>query len=220
MNGRKSVQAPKAPKAESSKPAQKPVEVAKPKVQDEFVPAAKVADRPPVAPASHAPALKPPQAVVEAFKTPKNPVALQGDRGFAPVEMPSARDLEGSVAVRFEANKGQPDVALQAGGKLALTYDPERTPLKGSANGIPAYGVTAFVRLEPSGKIVEKPAVAFEQSSGRVLGMPYAVPVVVDIPKGTTGVTVWFRQFAGGDRPPAEAWDSNYGRNYSFQVHP
>jgi len=160
----------------------------------------------------------PPAAPPDPFKPPANLTALTGDRGFVGVLQPSQQELASATSVRFSQNRGAPSVELRAGGRMLITYDPARTQLFGSANGLPAYGVTAYVRLEPSGQVMEKPAVAFEQTSSRVLGMPYAAPVLVDLPQGTTGVSVWFRQFSAGDRPPAEAWDSNYGQNYHFNV--
>jgi hypothetical protein len=39
------------------------------------------------------------------------------------------------------------------------------------------------VQFQPSGKIIERPAVGFEQTSSRVLGQPYAAPVLIDIPR-------------------------------------
>jgi len=156
--------------------------------------------------------------IADAYRTPSNLVALSGSSGFLPVEVPTKERLAGSVPVKFEAGRGTPDAKLAAGGKMALSYDPGRSSLTGSANGMPSYGVTAFIRLEPSGKVIEKPAVAFEQTPSRLLAMPNAVPVVVDLPPGTTGVSVWFRQFAAGDQAPRESWDSNYGNNYHFDV--
>ncbi len=152
------------------------------------------------------------------YRPPEQLYALVGDRGFVRVQQPSAEQRAKAVELLFEEGKGQPGAQLKAGGKLVIVYDPDRTKVYGSANGVPSYGVQAFVRLEPGGQIIEKPCIGFEQADGRILGIPYSAPVLVELPKGTTGVTLWFRQFSYGDRTGAEAWDSNFGHNYRFEI--
>lgn len=204
---------PAEPAAPAAGAVTKPAPVS---AKDVHVSAPKSGNGPVAAPAAQHVVVPPTGNVLGSV--PANLTALEGQRGFVRVEQPTRAQLEGAVAMSFEQGKGQPSVALKAGGRFLLSYDPRRTPYTGSANGVPAYGVTAYVQLQPSGKIIEKPAIAFEQTSARVLGQPYAAPVLIELPAGTTGVSVWFKQFSYGDRPPAEGWDSNYGQNYNFAV--
>lgn len=138
--------------------------------------------------------------------------------GYTAITQPTAAQMKGAAAMEFKQGQGQPAVELKAGGKFLLTYDPARTPVTGSAAGFPAYGVTAYVQFQPSGEIVERPALGFEHTPNRILGQPWAAPVLVEIPEGTTGVSIWFKQFSGGDRPPEERYDSNWSQNYNFPV--
>ena len=206
---------PSEPAAPASGAVTKPASTS---ARDTHVAAPKPAPGRPVTNPAPAHVVVPPTGNVVGSQLPASLTALDGQRGFVRVDQPTKAQLDGAVAMSFEEGKGQPNVELKAGGKFLLTYDPKRSQYTGYANGIPSYGVTAYVQLQPSGKIIEKPAVAFEQTSSRVLGQPYSAPVLIDLPAGTTGVSVWFKQFSYGDRPPAEGWDSNYGQNYNFQV--
>lgn len=106
---------------------------------------------------------------------------------------------------------GAPVVSdIKAGGKLVVEYDAERSPIPG--------GVTAFIEFKPSGKRIEAPAVGFKiQGGGQPSPQPFTVPVAVDVPRGTTTVSMWFRQFEAAEQAQ-EAWDSNFGRNYNLEV--
>lgn len=129
-----------------------------------------------------------------------------------PVQAPEAK-------IAFGADWEEPFTGkLVAGGRLVLEYDPARASLRNTHNGHPAWGVDAFVKLVPSGKIIETRAVDFVVTdSGHRTPVAKAVPVSVTIPKGTTEVQVWFRNWTGASNP-AEQWDSNYGGNYCFKV--
>lgn len=100
---------------------------------------------------------------------------------------------------------------LVSGGQVTLSYDPSRAQLRHKNGEKPAWGVQAFVKLVPSGQLVEQPAVDFNGSGAK------ARPVTVELPKGTTEIQVWFKNWAASDKP-AEAWDSNFGLNYKFAV--
>ena len=148
---------------------------------------------------------------------PSNMAALDPQHGFVPVRIPTREQIAGASQVTF-GQTGAPSAGeIKAGGKLVVAYTPDRSPMQENHGSVPAWGVTAFIEFQPSGKRVEAPAVAFADNAGRISPQPAAAPILVDVPAGSTGVTMWFRQFKGADHP-GEAWDSNYGRNYRFDV--
>lgn len=161
----------------------------------------------------------PTQSNVLGVQLPQSLVAIDPTLGFLPVQQPTAEAMKGAVAMDFREGEGKPSVNLKAGGKFLLTYAPERSPVKATVHGMPAYGVDAYVRFEPSGKVVRQAAVAFEQTQSRTLEKAYAVPVLVEIPPRTTKVSVWFKQFSAGDAPADVRWDSNLdGQNYNYTL--
>jgi hypothetical protein len=161
-----------------------------------------------------------PSRVADLYATnaPSNLQYLDPQHGFLPAKMPTDADLKGAAKVSFGRDGGPSAMDIRAGGKLVVEYDVDRSPVKENLGSVPAWGVTAFIEFQPSGKRVEAPAVGFETwGGGHVSSVPHSVPVVVDVPAGTTGVSMWFRQFKGADHP-GEGWDSNYGKNYQFDV--
>ncbi len=101
---------------------------------------------------------------------------------------------------------------LTAGGVVTINYDPARAQANHSQNGNPAWGVQAFVKLVPSGQVIEQPVVDFEGSK-----TAKARPATIELTPGTTEIQVWFKNWTGGDNQ-REQWDSNYGNNYRFAV--
>lgn len=155
---------------------------------------------------------------IYAKNAPSNLSYLDPQAGFLPARIPSKSELEGAASVSFGKHGGPSAMNIKAGGKLVVEYDPDRSPLQENHGSVPAWGVTAFIEFQPSGKRVEAPAVGFESyTGGRLSAVPHPVPIAVDVPEGTTGVSMWFRQFKGADHP-GEAWDSNFGKNYHFDV--
>ena len=124
-----------------------------------------------------------------------------------------------TVAVDFGSDWSEkPQGQLVAGGKLKLNYDIGRlSDLRNTHNGYPAWGITAYVKFEPSGKTSEGPVMSFKSNLGHPTNEPVGQALTVDIPAGTTGVQVWFKNWSGADSP-REAYDSNYGNNYRFDV--
>lgn len=146
--------------------------------------------------------------------------ALDPRYGFLPVKIPTKAELTGAARVTFGDSGGPSSAEIHAGGKLVVEYAADRSPLVEHHRSVPAFGVTAFIEFQPSGKRVEAPAIGFSSSNGgHIDPRPQSVPIAVDVPPGSTGVSIWFRQFKGADHP-GEAWDSNYGRNYQFDVKP
>ncbi len=156
---------------------------------------------------------------VYSANTPANMAALDPRFGFLPVRMPTKEELAGAAKVEFGLTGYPRAGSIKAGQKMVVQYAADRSPVQENLGSVPAWGVTAFIEFQPSGKRIEAPAVAFPSNQGRISPQPYTAPVLVDVPAGTTGVTMWFRQFKGADHP-GEGWDSNYGHNYKFPVTP
>lgn len=103
--------------------------------------------------------------------------------------------------------------ALVAGGLVRVRYALDRlTTCHATRNGFPAYDVIAHARFLPGG----------EQASGgmRVTSTPPSGPTVSSrpfearIPHGATAVELWFEHVGIG----CQAFDSNLGQNYRFEV--
>ncbi|MGC4115449.1 MAG: DUF6209 family protein [Myxococcales bacterium] len=191
--------APVAKAAPEVKPAAAKPADAKPALKT-AAPAAKPVETKPVAPAPKAevkPAAPAPAPKVEAKPEPKV------------VEKVPAKP---NATVNFGAGwKQTVEGELVSGGQVTLSYDPGRAQLRHENGTKPAWGVQAFVKLVPGGQLVEQPAVDFNGSGAK------ARPVTVELPKGTTEIQVWFKNWAAADKP-GEAWDSNFGLNYKFSV--
>jgi hypothetical protein len=132
----------------------------------------------------------------------------------APAKAPAAAKPEPEKAAKgpakaklsFEAGwKHSAQGELVAGGQVTIAYDPNRAQLKADKNG--GWGVQAFVKMIPSGQVVEQP----------VIDAAKARPATLEIPKGTTEVQIWFKNWVG-EGGPRESWDSNLGKNYCFAV--
>ncbi len=95
---------------------------------------------------------------------------------------------------------------IRAGEGLGLHYDPARmTELLG---GREADSITAFVSFD-GGPALERPVLTTQDGERHIIVPPAAVPF------GVHEVAVWFR---GRTADGAEAWDSNYGRNFTSPV--
>jgi hypothetical protein len=92
---------------------------------------------------------------------------------------------------------------LTAGGTVAIQYDTQRlTTCRDSQGGHPLWDITAHVRFEPSGEEVG--------ASVRDGAPTFTVPT-----DGARQVVVWFENT---DAYGCQAWDSNFGANYAFDV--
>lgn len=109
--------------------------------------------------------------------------------------------------------------AIVAGHRAVVSYALDRlTTCRGTHNGYPAWDVTAFVRFQPSGQTVSGSLKSVQTTGGNpstvdVVSMPFTF----DVPRGTTELEVWFKNFTGAGST-CEAWDSNFGANYRFPV--
>lgn len=104
-----------------------------------------------------------------------------------------------------------------AGGTGEIDYALERLgSCRGTHNGYPAWDITARVRFEPMGTVVEQSVRGFDAPNGVPdVSTLHPVPFVFRIPQGTQRLSVWFENNGLWCGP---AFDSNQGANYSFPV--
>jgi hypothetical protein len=109
--------------------------------------------------------------------------------------------------------------ALVAGGRGVITYSLERlTTCRGTHNGYPAWDVTAFVRFSPGGEVVSGSVRGFNAPGGTPSNSSaVSVPFGFEVPRTARSAEVWFKN-ATGAGSTCEAWDSNLGANYRFDV--
>ena len=148
--------------------------------------------------------------------------ALTQDGGWRVAEDPAVCAPRPALApsLDFEASwRTTQRGALVAGQPMVVTYALSRLPTcRGTHNGYPAWDLVAFVRFVPSGTVVEGTVRGFDAPNGVPSNSgAKSVPFETLIPSGTTAVEVWFKNFTGAGST-CEAWDSNYGANYRFDV--
>jgi len=91
---------------------------------------------------------------------------------------------------------------LVPGGEVRVEYDAARLPgCRNSSGGHPLWDITAHLRWEPSGEIVD--------ASVRDGAATYVVPV------GARRAALWFENTSASG---CQTWDSNFGANYGYDV--
>lgn len=108
---------------------------------------------------------------------------------------------------------------LQAGGRLAIHYDPMRLPdFRGYQDGMPGWELFAHVRFQPGAQLHSGSVVRHLTHDGQAIAIPpVSVPYELTIPSGATRVEVWFQNIDFGG---SVAWDTNEGDKYSFSIMP
>jgi hypothetical protein len=96
---------------------------------------------------------------------------------------------------------------IRAGRSLVVRYDPARLPqCRDMQAGQPAWRIDGGYRFDGG------PARSAILADGR----DGAQPLSIDIPAGARTLETWFRVF--GESSGCTAYDSDYGRNYTFPV--
>jgi len=129
--------------------------------------------------------------------------------GCAVAEPESAQTVEAPLAGETHATlvfakdwSERRDGVLAPGGDMTIAYDTARlTQCRDSQGGMPRYDITAHVRFEPDG---ERRDVSVRD------GAP-TIPVSVTARR----VVVWFENTSASG---CQAWDSNFGANYTFDA--
>ncbi|MDX2090481.1 MAG: DUF6209 family protein [Kofleriaceae bacterium] len=125
-------------------------------------------------------------------------LALPGDASVCSTPTSASRARLVFAADFSERREG----VLVPGGEVTIAYDGARlTQCRNSRNGTPLYDITAHVRFAPSG---EERLVSVRDSS----------PALA-VPTDARSVTLWFENTA---IPGCQAWDSNFGANYTFET--
>jgi hypothetical protein len=111
--------------------------------------------------------------------------------------------------------------AIERGGRLTIDYDKSRlgrcfTNWRGAEFG----DLVAHVRFHPRGDIVSgsvaAPVKDDENPSGMIVGHT-SVPLDVQVPSDATQAEIWFQNFSQTSSR-CDAWDSQFGANYWFDV--
>jgi hypothetical protein len=140
--------------------------------------------------------------------------------GAAPSEPPvgrsAAADTAAAGTITFTADWKQSATALVAGGQAGVSYDPARLPAcRGNLGyGVgPGWSIEAYTRV--NGISLDQP-----------LGIAGAGLANLGLPPGTLpsftlpfagNLEIWFEN---SDAFGCNAWDSDYGANYSFTIAP
>lgn len=100
---------------------------------------------------------------------------------------------------------------IHPGQSLSVEYDLTRLPQcqASSYNGLPAWQTEAFVRFFPSGGEFSAALNSFQG------GTMLSIPARFEIPAESTRAQVWFRTRGRGCEG---GWDSNFGKNYDFEI--
>lgn len=167
------------------------------------------APAPAVKPAAPTPAAAPKAAVAQAPITPAPKAAAAAPVSPAAAPAPAKISFKGDWS---QSAAGE----LVAGGKLQLDYDLARFQAlmhRGLERGA-GWGVKAYVQPLPGGPVQEKELVRFGAGKDSA---PQIEPHAFDISNGATAVQVWFKTWAADGKRP-EAYDSNFGNNFTFPV--
>ena len=125
----------------------------------------------------------------------------------------------GSVSF-FDNFTDQAFGARHEGGYLRVNYEIARLPqCRGTHNGYPAWDIVANARFSPGGQTFQGSVRSIVTNMGTPTNDATDQPWTVEIPDDATGVDLWFHNFTGAGSN-CEAWDSNYGANYHFDIWP
>jgi hypothetical protein len=109
---------------------------------------------------------------------------------------------------------------LRQGAYLVIDYNIDRLPTcRGTHNGYPAWDIVAHVKFAPGGQLVTGSVRAFDTPQGVPTGPGHAESLTVKIPADATAVEIWFHNYTGAGSS-CQAWDSNYGANYHYEIWP
>lgn len=109
---------------------------------------------------------------------------------------------------------------LRQGGWMEIQYDLDRLPTcRGTHNGFPAWDVEAHALFLPGGQTLSGSVRTLVSNRGWPTNEAVEKPWLVRIPSDAESVQIWFRNYSGAGSS-CEAYDSNFGANYVFEVWP
>ena len=133
---------------------------------------------------------------------------------------------EGGATVKFDDLWGEAiSGPVKAGEALRIAYDADRIRqfLQGMHHhGLATYNIDAFVAFDGKPATPLPIAIVERGTHGESMDMKFFEPAV-EVPKDAKQVSIWFKGGAyGGALVNGQwsdaAWDSDYGRNYVFDV--
>jgi hypothetical protein len=121
----------------------------------------------------------------------------------------------------FFDNWGQNQTgALRQGGYLVVDYGIARlAQCRGTHNGYPAWDIVAHARFLPGGQELSGSVRELVTAQGTPTGSAVSKSLTLKIPTDATAVELWFHNYTGAGSS-CQAWDSNYGKNYRFDIWP
>jgi hypothetical protein len=144
---------------------------------------------------------------------------LASDNGFSTGDGGVCQPVVGFVDFLADWQELTAGVRRQ-GGYLQVGYELSRLPdCRGTHNGHPAWDLVAHARFSPGGQVFEGSVRSFVSSNGQPTNEAVPVPFIVQIPGDASEVELWFHNYTGAGSG-CQAWDSNYGENYRFDVWP
>lgn len=131
--------------------------------------------------------------------------------------VPPAGETAPEATLRFGADYTHEQVGtLRAGEQFVIDYDLRRLPQCANDRymGRPSWNTNAYVRFSGAtdDTVSNQPLL---DCADAACADPASRPVVFEIPEGAEAVEVWF---ATAGRSCGVHWDSDFGRNYRFEV--
>ncbi|MCC5661584.1 DUF6209 family protein [Nostoc sp. XA010] len=105
---------------------------------------------------------------------------------------------------------------LTLGGKFTINYDESRLPyFRTIYRGLPSWQIDVGLQFENNGQVQYK---LLRQGQNN-----YLPPVKIDIPINAQKVNIWFENYGydpydTSGNNDTRCYDSNYGKNYRFQL--
>lgn len=120
--------------------------------------------------------------------------------------------VEASTLVFLKENwKVQQVESLQAGSQLHIVYDNDRLPqCRSTYNGFPSWDILVHVVFHLTNSTEERKKLVQSVARGQIAQF--------DIPVNAEQVELWF--VSGGVRCSGVYYDSNFGKNYWFDIQP
>lgn len=143
---------------------------------------------------------------------------MSASNGFAVAYAPQVcQPVVGRVAFLGNWDEVQSGL-LRQGGYLTINYDLSRLQTcRGTHDGQPAWDIVAHVRFSPGGQLISGSVRELLGENGIPSGQARPRALDVEIPADATSAEIWFRN-AGAEG--CEAYDSNLGANYRYDVVP
>ncbi len=144
---------------------------------------------------------------------------LVAEDGFSSDDAGVCQPVVGTVSFHDNWEESTWGIRRQ-GGYLRVNYDIDRLDdCRGTHNGFPAWDVVAHAKFLPGGQLFSGSVREFIDHQGVPTNQGVDHPYLVKIPDDAEAVQLWFMNYTGAGSS-CQAWDSNEGANYHFDVWP